>query len=325
MIRNYLSKLLDGTISVSVITLLAILIAGCEVDGGDNLPGVPDLGLFMYTETNWHESEDTAQVAAAVFKDGAAVDLVGGDVFEARTTTERILLKERGVYVGSYAASLPVDDTIQDVFFNVVHEPVDAREDRWYPVDLINIDPGPGELVGKSSTVSFPPAVTITGPTAASPYTTIDDVIDLSWVAIGAGDNMRVLSAVECSDGLSSSSYGTEVDIVDDDGYEAISLDKFIYDKFIYDKDTQPVLKFIADAARALLQELLNQLSAGNIDPDFLARQAEANPIESACEIRLFLQRQRNGQFDITFDGGKVVGSRSAEVTVNYIPPVIGN
>ena len=67
-------------------------------------------------------------------------------------------------------------------------------------------------------------------------------------------------------------SYGTEVDIVDDDGYEAISLDKFIYDKFIYDKDTQPVLKFIADAAQALLQELLNKLSAGNIDPDFLAQ-----------------------------------------------------
>lgn len=320
MIRNYLSKLLDGTISVSVITLLAILIASCEVDGGDNLLGVPDLGLFMYTETNWHESEDTAQVAAAVFKDGAAVDLVGGDVFEARTTTERILLKERGFYVGSYAASLPVDDTIQDVFFNVVHEPVDAREDRWYPVDLINTDPGPGELVGKSSTVSFPPAVTITGPTAASVYTTIDDVIDLSWVAIGAGDNLRVLAAIECNDGLASSSYGTVVDIVDDDGYEAISLDKFIYDK-----DTQPALKFIADAARALLQELLNQLSAGNIDPDFLVRQAETNPINSACEIRLFLQRQRNGQFDITFDGGKVIGSRSAEVTVNYIPPVLEN
>jgi len=303
-----------------VSTFLALLLTGCEVDGSNNLPGVPDLGLFMYTETNRHESEDTAQVAAAVFRDGAPVDLVGGDVFEARTTTERILLKERGFYVGSYAASLPVDDTIQDVFFNVVHEPVDAREDRWYPVDLINIDPGPGELVGKSSTVSFPPAVTITGPPATSVYTSINDVIDLSWVAIGVGDAMRVLSAIECTDGLSSSSYGTVVDIVDDDGYEVIGLDKFIYDL-----DTEPVLKFVSDAALVLLQELLNKLSASNIDPDFLTKQADANPIESACEIRLFLQRQRDGQFDITFDDGKVVGSRSAEVTVNYIPPVLQN
>jgi hypothetical protein len=74
-----------------------------------------------------------------------------------------------------------------------------------------------------------------------------------------------------------------------------------------------------------LLQELLNQLSAGNIDPDFLLKKREANPIESSCEIRMFLQRQLNGQFDIAFDAGTVVGSTSAEVTVLYIPVVPTN
>ncbi len=291
---------------------------GCEVDGGDNLPGVTDLGLFMYTEANWHESEDTAQIAAAVYRDKVPVNLVGGDIFEARTATERVLLKDRGFYAGSYAASLPVDDTVQEVLFNVVHEPVEAREDRWYPVDLVNTDPGPGELVGRSSSVNFPSAITITGPVAGR-YTSIAQVIDLSWVA-GVGDSMRVLAAIECTDGLSSTSYGTMVDIVDDDGYEAIGLDQFIYDL-----NTPPVLTFIADAALVLLQELLDQLSAGNIDPDFLIKKAEANPIDSNCEIRLFLQRQRKGQFDIMFDGGNVIGSRSAEVTVNYIPPVLQN
>ena len=314
------AKSFDRIFSVSATALLALSLMGCEVDGDDNLPGVTDLGLFMYTEANWHESEDTAQVAAAVYRDKVPIDLVGGDVFEARTTTERVLLKDRGFYAGSYAASLPVDDTVQEVLFNVVHEPVEAREDRWYPVDLVNTDPGPGELVGKSSTVSFPPGVTITGPPADSVYTRIDEEIDLSWVAIGAGDNMRVLAAVECTDGLSSSSYGTMVDIVDDNGLQAIGLDQFIYDL-----NTRPVLTFIADAALVLLQELLNQLSVGNIDPDYLVRKVEANPINSACEIRLFLQRQRDGKFDITFDDGNVVGSRSAEVTVNYFPPVLQN
>ena len=74
-----------------------------------------------------------------------------------------------------------------------------------------------------------------------------------------------------------------------------------------------------------LQQELLNELSAGNIDPDFLLKKREANPIESTCEIRLFLQRQRPGQFDVTFDSGRVTGSSSAEVTVIYIPPVPTN
>jgi hypothetical protein len=304
--------------SITGTIILAFLLTGCEIDGSDNLPGVPDLGLFMYAEANRHEVEDSAQIAAAVFKDGQPVNLVGGDVFEARTATERILLKNKGFYTGSYAASLPVDNSVQDILLNVVHEPVEAREDRWYPVDLINIDPGPGELVGKSASVSFPPAVTITGPSAATLYTSINDIIDLSWIAIGAGDTMRVLSAVSCTDGLATSTYGTVVEIADDDGLEAITLDKFIYDL----NDASPGFQFVTDAAQVLLQELLNKLSVGNIDPDFLARQAEANPINSACEIRLFLQRQRQGQFDITFDDGTVIGSTSDEVTVNYLPPV---
>lgn len=306
---------------IIVFAAVLLLLAGCEIDGGDNLPRVPDQGLFMYAEANWHEAEDSAQIAVGVFKDGEPVGLVGGDVFEAHTVTERVLLKHGGFFTGSYAASLPVDNSVQDVFFNVVHLPIEAREDRWYPIDLLNIDPGPGELVGKSATVSFPPVVTITGPAQDTVFTSIADVIDLSWIAIGVGDTMRVLSAVECTDGLATSSYGTVVEIADDDGIEAISMDKFIYDL----NDGSSTVKFISDAALVLLQETLNQLSAGNIDPDFLAKKAVANPIESACEIRLFLQRQRPGQFDVTFDDGTVFGGRSAEVTVQYIPPVPQN
>ena len=92
---------------------------------------------------------------------------------------------------------------------------------------------------------------------------------------------------------------------------------------YVFDlDDDSPAAKFISGATLVLLQELLNKLSAGNIDPDFLAKQAETNPVISTCEIRLFLQRQRDGQFDVTFDNGQVIGSRSAEVVVNYLPPV---
>jgi hypothetical protein len=133
---------------------------------------------------------------------------------------------------------------------------------------------------------------------------------------------MRVLSAVECTDGLATSSYGTIVDIgADAIGSAVISMDKFIYDL----NSGSDTITFIADAALALLQETLNRLSAGNIDPDFLARKVDANPIDSMCEIRLFLQRQRQGRFDVTFDDGTVFGSTSAEVTVIYMPPVATN
>ncbi|NNL06207.1 MAG: hypothetical protein HKO86_00675, partial [Gammaproteobacteria bacterium] len=145
----------------------------------------------------------------------------------------------------------------------------------------------------------------------------------LQWLA-GAGDQMRVLASVECTDGLATSSYGVVVDeeveagINADDGSEALLLDKFIYDLNLGSSG----IKFVSDAALVLLQELLNKLSAGNIDPDFLLKKREANPIESNCEIRLFLQRQLNGQFDTAFDSGTVLGSTSAEVTVLYIPVI---
>ena len=129
---------------------------------------------------------------------------------------------------------------------------------------------------------------------------------------------MRVLSLVSCSDGLASSSYSTVEDIADDDGLEAIALNRFIFDI----NEGSAGIKFISDAAQALLQELLNELSVGEIDPDFVAKKVEANPVSSTCEIRLFLQRQRKGVFDASFDDGVVFGSRSAEVTVNYVPVV---
>jgi len=303
-----------------------LLLNACDVDGGDNLPRVPDQGLFMLADANRHEAEDSAQVAAAVFNDGEPVNMVGGDLFEAQSGNERVLLKQGGPVTGSYAASLPVDDSVE-VFLNVVHLPLEAREDRWYPIDLIGTDPGPGELVGKSSVVSFPDAVTFTPPYPDAVYDSINDVINLNWAPLNAGDFMRVLASVECTDGLATSSYGVvvdndvQLDMDLDDGSEAISMDKFIYD----DNLGSSTVQFISDAALVMLQELLNQLSAGNIDPDFLLKTREANPIESSCEIRLFLQRQRLGQFDVAFDDGRVTGSTSAEVTVIYQPPVHTN
>lgn len=318
--------LLIQLISNRVFGLLCIIslmwsLAACDADGGNNLPGIPGAGLVMYAEANQHGSEDEAQVAAAVYLDGKPVAMVGGDVFVASTVTERVLLNKPGFFGGSYAALLPVDSTVQDVYFDVVHEPIAAREDRWYPIDILNIDPGPGELVGKSAMVSFPPEVSITGPVDGDIYQSINDVIQLTWVAGGAGDTMRVLSAIKCDDGLATSSYGTVIEINHDLGLEAITMDKFIYDIL----DEKPGLTFISDAVQVMLQELLNKLSAGNIDPDFLLRKVDANPIDSTCEIRLFLQRKRQGQFDVTFAGGTVFGSRSAETAFTYLPIVPTN
>lgn len=309
------------------VAFAVLVLAGCEFDGSDNLSRAPDQGLFLLAEVNRHDAGDEAQVAAAVFDGGVPVNLTGGDVFEARTATERVLLTKPGPVEGSYAESLPVDNSVQDVSLNIVHAPVEARANRWYPVDLLLTDPGPGELVGKSASVSFPQPVAIQQPVADTGFDNITDVIDLQWLP-GDGDEMRVLSAIECTDGFATTSYGTVVDkgmvaALGDDSSGSASIP---LDRFIYDLDQVPEeLRFLRDAALALVQELLNDLSAGNIAPDFLIKQRDANPIESICEIRLFLQRRRSGQFDAAFDGGTVFGSTSSEVLLRYMPVAILN
>jgi len=301
--------------TLTVVALLAIL-TGCDFESSDNLQGVPDLGLFIYLEANRHENSDIAQIAAAVFKDAQPINLVGGDVFKAHTDTNNTLLKKSGYYTGSYSGTLPVNDLDPGVVVTIVHEPIQAREDRWYPIDIANIDPGPGELVGHSATASFPPPVVISTPQPAIPYASINDTIELIWIAAGAGDSMRVRAATTCDNGFAVSTYGTEVLFGVDDGVESITMNNFIFDS----ADEFPIITFISDVALGTLQQILNDLSAGRIDPDFFARKIPANPIESDCEIRLFLFRQRQGTFDANFDSGSVIGSTSAEMTIYYSP-----
>lgn len=294
-----------------------LTVSGCEFESDSNVSGVPEYGLFVFIEANHHKNSRGAQIAAAVFKDGEPVDLVAGDVFKANTDTAGVLLTNRGSYPGSYAGTLPVNANVQNAQLTIVHEPVKAREGRWYPVDLINTDPGPGELVGKSATVEFPPEVTIIEPLIVTPVNGTDALILLRWEPVSEGDTMLIRSAIICDNGLAVQTYGTEMSLGEDDGSETISMNNFIYDSNI----DNPVITFITGVARAMLQELLNDLSAGNIDPDFFSRRAPVNPAESECDIRLFLVRQRQGTFDTAFDSGSVTGSTSAEVaTIYYLP-----
>jgi len=211
---------------------------------------------------------------------------------------------------------LPVNDLDTEVAVSIVHEPTDAREGRWYPYDTIQIDPGPGELVGNSATATFPPPVIIATQLPAVAFTSITDIIDLTWIPAGEGDTMRVRTATTCDNGFNISTYGTEVLVGEDDGNESIAMNNFLFDA----SEQFPALIFLADIAVSMLQQVLNDLSGGRIDPNFFARKLPANPIESDCEIRLFLFRQRQGTFDTAFDSGSVIASTSSELTFYYSP-----
>lgn len=312
-----LAMLMKHLAHLPLILTTAILSAcGYEVD--NNLPGVPADGFFAAVGANQHSGLTDVQVGAAVFADGEPINLVGGDAFEASTSAESVLLLKRGFYVGTYVADLPNTTNLSDINIKIIHDNQAVTESRWYPIEMFNIDPGPGELVGGSASLVLPPAPTITMPQQNTVFDSILDTITLNWDT--GADAIKVRSHVTCSNGVQELSYGTEATLADesDDGTEIIALDQFIFDSTL----GNPSIRFITGQARALLQELLVQLSAGAADEDFFKELFPINPIENFCEIRLFLFRERPGSFATPSTNGTIIGSRSDEVTILYQPIV---
>jgi hypothetical protein len=296
--------------------LLTILLSACDYEVNNNLPGVPAEGFFAAVGANQHSGLTDIQVGAAVFADGEPINLVGGDAFQASTSTDSTLLLRRGFYTGTYVGELPNPANQSEVSIEIVHDNLAVTESRWYPIEMFNIDPGPGELVGGSASLVLPPAPTITMPQQNTVFDFVSDTFTLNWNP--GADTVKVRSQVTCSNGVQEISYGTEATLADesDDGSETIALDQFIFDTAGGNEN----IRFITGQARALLQELLTQLSAGAADENFFKELFPINPIENNCEIRLFLLRERPGSFASPTTNGTIIGSRSDEVTILYQP-----
>jgi len=305
---------LKKTLAVIILSLLS---TSCEISTDDNLPATDARGLSISVITNRHEDETTAEVSAAVYQDGIPVELTGGDLFKVTSGAESSYLKMPAAQIRGYAGSIETDSR-ETLDIEIIHDAIIAREDRWYPVDALFIDPGPGPLVGRRASASFPDPVRLTAPQASTEYNSIDGQIDLQWIAGSGNESMNLVAAVDCSDGLSTSRYGIQRDLGDDDGFEPVPLSDIIVD------NNNPLFNsYIGPLAQVLLQQLLNELSEGNIDPDFVVRKIEANPLESRCEIWLVLQRVRKGDFDDGFDDGDITASSSTDVQVIYSPPAL--
>jgi hypothetical protein len=296
--------------------LSTLLLSACDFEVENNLPGVPAEGFFAAVVANEHSNQTNILVGAAVFDDGNPINLVGGDAFQVSTSTDSVLLLKRGFYTGSYVGDLPNTANQSDVSIKIVHDNLAVTESRWYPIEMFNIDPGPGELVGGSANLVLPPAPTIFMPQQNTLYTFYTDTVTLNWEP--GADAVKVRSAVTCDNGVKQITYGTEVTLADesDDGTETIGIDQVIYDA----SRGNPDIQFIVGETRALLQELLTQLSAGAADDDFFKELFPINPIETPCEIRLFLFRERPGSFATPSTNGTITGSRSDEVIILYQP-----
>ncbi len=156
--------------------------------------------------------------------------------------------------------------------------------------------------------------------TNQSTFSNINDTFNISWFAKNANDSMLVRSVVSCTDNTNTYNYGTVATLNDysDDGTQDIGINQFIYDT---SNLNPPPFEFILGESRAALQELLEQLKDAGIGGAFFNNIAIVNPIANACEIRLFLFREREGAFIDPSTNGRIYASRSTEITLQYIPP----
>ena len=304
---------------VSGLCASLLLLSGCPTGTTSNSKSSQfNDGLTANIQANIHEDEGSAKVVAAAFQDGIRVNLIAADVFEATTATKGVLLKSVNVHTGDYIGTLPIDDKDQPVTITIQHKPIEAREDRWYPIDILNVDPGPGELVGHFATVSFPSELDLLGPSNNTIYMDRDDNINITWAPSGDDVLMRLSAAVSCSNGTAELSYGLTYDVDDnraDDGLYTIAMNKLVYN----DSITAIALAFVDHITRIFLAAAIEVLTFGLIDESDLT--GSPINIETAnCDINLTLIREREGSLDPEFDDGIALGSTSASTTILYRP-----
>ena len=272
-------------------------------------------GIRANIQANIHNNENSATIAASMSENGTEVDLIAGDVFEASTENQSSLLDAVNVNTGDYVGTLSIDDPNQPITISIQHKPLETREDRWYPVEAIDIDPGEGEFVGRSTDLTFPPAVTLTHPEEYSTYIERNAAISITWDAENDGDNMRLLAAITCNKNDSELSYGISYDLGEDDGSHSANINQFIYSESI----RFPLLEFMADLTSTILGAMLEIISFGIIDADDL----DNPPFDAGsadCEILLTVIREKDSPVSEDFDSGTIIGSTSTSVTILYRP-----
>ncbi|NRB40522.1 MAG: hypothetical protein HRU20_18975 [Pseudomonadales bacterium] len=306
------------------LTALSLCVLNACTFESDQSHDVPAQGLYLEWQVNLHQDQEDAATVVAMFKDGEPALLEGGDVMIVSHNDEELLLKNSGSYSGSYVGLLPATLAENTVALNIEYRPVEAREDRWYPSDVIYVDTGPTEFNGLSAAITFPEGVNIIEPQAllgeSVKYTQTDQNIALKWDVDEALDNMQVRVAVSCDNTLSTQSYGVTLDL---NPKIATFSDSTIIPltDILYDLEEEDFEWFeISNAARGILQQELDRLSGGAIDAQFFAKRAPVNPVTSNCDMDLFLFRFKAGAFSDGIDHGKVYGSRSDVVKLSYRP-----
>ena len=305
--------------AISGILLISpLLLTGCSfgTDETDQLrtPPAPQ-GISVGLQVNLPADSLTTDAVASIYEDGKRKPLVGGDFFlVAAAGADAMLISEENLS-GIYSGQIDVANEYASVTLSTVHDPLRARQDRWYPVDELLIDPGPDEdLVGYSETITFPARLeNLT--TDASIYTNYNNNIILSWDADN-GDQMNSLAVVTCHGNNHQSHTFPKYNVlgdVDMDGSYTLQVNDII-PEFAY---IETVASFYLDIITVITAHILNIASFGLIDID---NEPGIRFEITSCDVALTVFREIAFPLPENVAGGYAISSTSNTVRFRFEP-----
>lgn len=304
--------------SVTIIGL-SLSLCACFVGTGekDKLRNpIANTGISMGLQVNLPLDSTQATNAATIYKNGVRQPLVGGDFFSASSVNygDSAVLKSLQNLAGDYQGYVEILDSNDQVIIETVFDPERAREDRWYPVDELLINPGPNEdLVGYAETFSFPsPLENLSiGQTA---YTSRLEDIDLMWTPAD-GDQMTVNAIVTCYNGQEGSiSYPIFFVLGDDDGASsALKVGEIIPNTNIIDA----VVNIQQEVAAIIAASIISTATYGLIDVTDIPLQTFQT---TSCNVNLTVFREIGFDLPTGVAGGFAISSSSDTVSFDYYP-----
>lgn len=295
--------------------LLSCFLLGCEKDSDESDPPPPELEASFHA--NVSNGANHATVAASLRHKGERVQMIGGDIFVASNTQGKSALVGINESNGDYLATLPFQEGDQTVHIEVEHDAIAASQGRWYPVDILQVDPGPGEYIGKFGEIRIPSqAVTITAPEANSQYSDVGQNITLEWDIsnnpTGELYTTRLVGVGRCSNGGRTHYAYHSLSFDDDPGTATILLEDVVFNPHGSLRPST-ISDFIFGLTLGFFHSMFSR-DADDLDNylDFEAKR---------CDIDLTVFRELKDNSGEDFDAGYAVGSRSATLKLEYQAP----
>lgn len=293
----------------------AVILCSCYTGGSDSLrdPVAQD-GISATVQANLPYGESRVDVVASFYKDGRKQPLVGGDVIIAGSDVDSVFLKSLQNLSGNYYSDLSISDSSAGVSFSIEYDPLEAQDDRWYPMDELLVDAGPGDLVGYTTAVAFPDPLMLTAPVGNEVYTDRSQDVVLTWNTSPTTEQLRLTTVQTCHSGERSIQWGTSRIITPAvAGTFSVNVGSLIPStNFI-----NVVSDFVDQLSVIVVGAILDAYSFGLIDEQDI--KIESFDLDY-CSITLTVFREISNDLGAGISGGYAIGSTSDTATVVYQP-----